>query len=610
MSAEPAAVQQLTPIAATADAAAASVTVDDEAIARLLQQEFDDEAREAAALAAAATAAAPTGNGYPGQEYYTPSFPEQLPSTTEPQPPAFGIQEARDAVRSKLTDLLTFIKTEAQRAGQSSAVTSPTSPSATGAPERSVSETPTSAAVPHSPPQAFDFAKFLEQMRDRRALPLTKYFRSFLREFTKRKWTVNEQVKIVHDFLDFMAVQLAKNELYANASDDDLENAKEGMEKLLMNKLHPFTFSPSTSDDGVRDEVLFKKTSILQWIELKHLDVHIAPETAGPFLRVAQKELLKMNDYKAPRDKLICILNACKLIFGLLKQVHAQETADSFLPLLIFVVLQANPPHLHSNIQYINRFRNPAKLQSEAGYYLTNLMGAVSFIESIDHSVLSIAKDEFDARIEQRMRELEEKEAEARAARALAKLDTSSSDAAAPAASLVGPQQLEQLEQLAANVKKPIELVSRWFAQATQSLTSASSSPSTPSTASPATPTAAAAADCNTAAAVSAEMQPVDLSHLSMEERAMMTDYELQLAIAMSISLEEERLEWEKVPEDMLGGDAGLAAAAAAAAASGPTTAVVNDLIDLDGEFEGFSLQESASGAKPTATVTAANLLV
>ncbi len=27
-------------------------------------------------------------------------------------------------------------------------------------------------------------------------------------------------------------------------------------------------------------------------------------------------ELLKMNHYKAPRDKLICILNSCKVIFG------------------------------------------------------------------------------------------------------------------------------------------------------------------------------------------------------------------------------------------------------------------------------------------------------
>jgi hypothetical protein len=32
-------------------------------------------------------------------------------------------------------------------------------------------------------------------------------------------------------------------------------------------------------------------------------------------------ELVKINHYKAPRDKLICILNCCKVIFGLLFSV-------------------------------------------------------------------------------------------------------------------------------------------------------------------------------------------------------------------------------------------------------------------------------------------------
>ncbi len=101
------------------------------------------------------------------------------------------------------------------------------------------------------------------------------------------------------------------------------------------------------------------------------------------------------------------------------------------MPILIYVVIKANPPHLLSNVEsvhfpcyipsiadlvcrFIQRFRNPTKLQSEAGYYLSSLvcgvnvwllsspadgrqMGAVSFIETMDHSSLSnITQEEFE----------------------------------------------------------------------------------------------------------------------------------------------------------------------------------------------------------------------
>lgn len=93
-------------------------------------------------------------------------------------------------------------------------------------------------------------------------------------------------------------------------------------------------------------------------------------------------EISKINGYRAPRDKVICILNCCKVIFGLLKNTKKADTsADSFIPLLIYVVLHANPDHLVSNIQYILRFRNQDKLCGEAGYYISSLVCRVQFTQ-------------------------------------------------------------------------------------------------------------------------------------------------------------------------------------------------------------------------------------
>ena len=87
-----------------------------------------------------------------------------------------------------------------------------------------------------------------------------------------------------------------------------------------------------TADDLERDRVLSQRIALFGWIEETHLDI---PEGEGSkgFLMFAQQgklnsffstmmltchgtELIKINHYKAPRDKLICILNSCKVIFG------------------------------------------------------------------------------------------------------------------------------------------------------------------------------------------------------------------------------------------------------------------------------------------------------
>ncbi|KAL1747857.1 hypothetical protein HDZ31DRAFT_20366, partial [Schizophyllum fasciatum] len=253
-------------------------------------------------------------------------------------------------------------------------------------------------------PPPFDFQKFLEQMNSKSAEPVSKYLKSFLSNFAKRTFTVNDQIKIINDFLNFIAQRMRQTDPWRKCSEQEFDNAMEGMEKLVMNRLYDFTFTPSiptlqpprpvTTDDLERDRVLAQRIALFGWVEEKHLDIDLTSDegdtsSANGFLMFAQQELLKMNHYKAPRDKVICILNCCKVIFGLIRHLKKDESADAFIPLLIFVVLKANPEHLLSNMEFIQRFRNPAKLQSEAGYYLSSLMGAVSFIETMDHTSLS-----------------------------------------------------------------------------------------------------------------------------------------------------------------------------------------------------------------------------
>lgn len=319
---------------------------------------------------------------------------------------------------------------------------------------------PSTTSLPHQPPPPepepelpFDFHRFLEQLRHKSADPVAKFLRSFLTEFGKKQWMVHEQVKIIGDFLAFITNKMAICDVWREVSDNEFENAKEGMEKLVMNRLYSQTFSPAIppppslparsrsrgrrkeqeknlgvgrrgqhQEDVERDEILAQKIRIYSWIREEHLDLPPVGPNGERFLRLAQQELLKIKGYRAPRDKVICILNCCKVIFGLLKNAKSSDTsADSFVPLLIYVVLQANPENLVSNVQYILRFRNQDKLGGEAGYYLSSLSGAIQFIENLDRTTLTVSDEDFERNVELAVSEIaaQNREAEAISPRAL-----------------------------------------------------------------------------------------------------------------------------------------------------------------------------------------------
>ncbi|KAJ1773395.1 hypothetical protein LPJ74_000648 [Coemansia sp. RSA 1843] len=258
----------------------------------------------------------------------------------------------------------------------------------------------------------FNYNDFLQQLRQPAAKVVARTVKNFLTEFSRRPMTLTEQVRFVHDFLEFVAAKMRECTIWQSMSDRDFDNAREGMEKLVMNRLYPLCFSPSTSDDADKDHVISEKLSLFRWIRSEHLDIERTEQTDS-FLQFARTELLKINSFKSPRDKVICILNCCTVIYALLRNMKDQQQvdgdvgADRFLPILIYVVIVANPPKLVSNLQYIMRFRSSDRMQSEAGYYVTNLQGAVAFIESMDASCLSIVQDDFDRNIEMTIWEME-----------------------------------------------------------------------------------------------------------------------------------------------------------------------------------------------------------
>ncbi|CAL1715405.1 unnamed protein product [Somion occarium] len=68
-------------------------------------------------------------------------------------------------------------------------------------------------------------------------------------------------------------------------------------------------------------------------------------------------------------------------------------SGDIILPLMIFSVVKANPPHLVSHLLYTQRFRNQV-IGGEESYCLINLLAVAEFLENVDLAALGLGESE------------------------------------------------------------------------------------------------------------------------------------------------------------------------------------------------------------------------
>lgn len=258
----------------------------------------------------------------------------------------------------------------------------------------------------------FDFQTFLAHLRSKDADPVVRYIRSFLVSFSRQAgaMTPEQMVKAVRDFKLFISEQFATYEPFKLMDAVDRENSAEGIEKLIMNRLYEYTFAPEVklrnsplADDLKADDEYSAQLGKFGWVLAQHLDVDLdfGPKESREYLDYAAGELAKINKYRAPRDKIICILNSCKIIVSLLKLGQQETNADAFVPLLILVLLSGEARHLLSNLRYIERFRSEEWLNhGETSYYLSLLQGAIAFVQNVKFDDLTVSKKEYDANME------------------------------------------------------------------------------------------------------------------------------------------------------------------------------------------------------------------
>uniref|UniRef100_A0A4W4FWM5 GTPase-activating protein and VPS9 domain-containing protein 1 n=1 Tax=Electrophorus electricus TaxID=8005 RepID=A0A4W4FWM5_ELEEL len=197
----------------------------------------------------------------------------------------------------------------------------------------------------------------------------------------------DDKTAAVEDFLRSLYGTMAHDAIWQYASEEQLQDAQMAIERSVMNRIFKLAFYPNQDGDILRDQVLQEHINRLAKVVTAN---HKALQIPEVYLKEApwpsaQAEIRTISAYKTPRDKVQCILRMCSTIMNLLSLANedAVPGADDFVPVLVFVLIRANPPCLLSTIQYINNFY-ASRLSGEECYWWMQFTAAVEFIKTID----------------------------------------------------------------------------------------------------------------------------------------------------------------------------------------------------------------------------------
>lgn len=220
-----------------------------------------------------------------------------------------------------------------------------------------------------------------------------------INKLLNRGCSIDDLTDLLHDFYSQMENHFQTNSHYKDVTNAQFNNLIDQTEKILMGKLYQNLFNRVQNEEEERDLELQRKIRNLNWIMSTHLDVDINLRNpkVKDLMDQAITEIIEVDSKHVPYEKLESIVRCSKTIFEML-QINNNDaiSADQFLPALVFVIIQANPPLLQSNIKFISRFSIPSRLMTgEAGYYFTNLCCATTFIEKISGEALNMSETDF-----------------------------------------------------------------------------------------------------------------------------------------------------------------------------------------------------------------------
>ncbi|XP_047737188.1 uncharacterized protein LOC125178138 [Hyalella azteca] len=211
--------------------------------------------------------------------------------------------------------------------------------------------------------------------------------------------SLEQTADLLQDLYTNLHSMVTNHHSFAGLSDDDVVRVVVLTERYVCTRLHAQLRGAVNAACEDQDLSTQDRIRHLNWVSAEMLESKLDDEddAMAPTVDLIIGELLELDGKAVASDKLTVLVSVSHQIMQALTTLTAAPAAaDDFLPALIFCLIRANPPLLHSNITYITNFAPRHQLESgETGYYFTNLCCAVAFIEKVCGASLSLTEEEF-----------------------------------------------------------------------------------------------------------------------------------------------------------------------------------------------------------------------
>ncbi|KAJ6255386.1 rab gdp/gtp exchange factor [Anaeramoeba flamelloides] len=232
-----------------------------------------------------------------------------------------------------------------------------------------------------------DFSIYFTNQEVRKLLEETDHFCQELRRSKERPNV--ETPGYVFDFIADISEYFPLDDMYLEIEDeeDKLLKIRVFLLEYIMRRISSRVFYLNEKEDKKKDYQLSERLEKLKFITFEHLDIE-DDKFNEKILKESQEILKRINEVSTPNQKLKIIRDTCVYLSKIF--TDKLTSADDFLPILIYTVLHSNPPKLHSNLQFLEKFTDPDWISTNSyGYYYTQLFSSVYFLQNLTESDLT-----------------------------------------------------------------------------------------------------------------------------------------------------------------------------------------------------------------------------